>query len=576
MKEKQIPSHLRPFVAQQHYNAYTPIEHAVWRYVMKQNHHFLEDTAHEAFVEGLRESGININEIPKVSEMNANLAKFGWGAAIVDGLIPGTAFFDFQANGILPIATDIRQKSNIEYTPAPDILHEAAGHAPILFNETYSKFVKTIGHIGANAFATEEEHEAFEATRHLSIVMEDPNSSEEEIAQAKQDLEEKQQAITEQSEAEQISRIFWFTVEFGLIGDVKDPKIFGAGLLSSVGESKHCLSDAVEKRPFNVNEVIKTSYDVTSMQDKLFVCESFEQLIEEVERFGNQMAFRRGGTEGIEKAIRSNQIATVEYNSGLQVSGTFSEVIKDENGEAIYMKAKGPTALAIQNEQMENHGRQTHQDGFGAPIGLLKGCIPLEAQEEKDLKKLGIELNKTTHITFQSGIEITGHVSDLIFRNGKLVLISLEECLVMLGDDVLFDPSWGTFDLAVGSEIVSVRPRVADHDSFFGTTPPIVEEEGVRKPLTALEFLFAEVREIRESTVTVDQLQAISTKLTKEFPEEWLLRLELVELLEENAPSHPLKNHLLKELQVLCEQDRFTRLIQNGLEATLHRQEVSI
>ena len=84
--------------------------------------------------------------------MNECLAPSGWGAVTIDGLIPGVAFFDFQGHGLLPIATDIRKVENIEYTPAPDIVHEAAGHAPILLDPTYAKYVKRFGQIGAKAF----------------------------------------------------------------------------------------------------------------------------------------------------------------------------------------------------------------------------------------------------------------------------------------------------------------------------------------------------------------------------------------------------------------------------------------
>ncbi|PNB76712.1 phenylalanine 4-monooxygenase, partial [Pseudomonas sp. FW305-BF6] len=90
-----------------------------------------------AFVDGLKQSGIETEKIPNVAEMNECLSKIGWGAGIVNGLIPGAAFFELLANGILPIATEIRQKTNIEYTPAPDIIHEAAGHAPILFDPVF-------------------------------------------------------------------------------------------------------------------------------------------------------------------------------------------------------------------------------------------------------------------------------------------------------------------------------------------------------------------------------------------------------------------------------------------------------
>ncbi|WP_201713970.1 aromatic amino acid hydroxylase [Rossellomorea arthrocnemi] len=573
---QSIPNHLRPFVASQHYHAYTPIDHAVWRYVMRQNHHFLEETAHEAFTQGLNSSGINIQEIPRVSEMNKHLAEIGWGAAIVDGLIPGTAFFDFQAHGILPIATDIRQKSNIEYTPAPDILHEAVGHAPILFDETYSTFVKMIGNIGANAFATEEEHEVFEATRHLSIVMEDPSSTDEEIIKSKQVLKEKQQLVTGLSEAEQVSRIFWWTVEFGLIGELDQPRIFGAGFLSSVGESKHCLTNEVTKQEFSIEAAIQTSYDVTSLQTQLFVCESFEQLINDVEKFGETLAFRKGGTDGIEKAIRSNQIAHIEYSSGLQITGVFKELIRDEHGDAIYIKTSGPTALSIQNEQLVHHGTDRHEDGFGAPIGVLHGGTTLEHSTEADLKKIGIELNKLMQITFESGIEVSGHVTDLVFHHQQVILLSIDECLVTFRDQILFHPSWGTYDLAIGSEIVSARPHPADYDAFFGLTACMEEEYVVPEALTPLENLFAEVRGLRDMAFSIDLIPSIVGKLKNDFPEEWLLRLEVLELLEEHEPESILKDELLLDLYELRKQDRFKRLIQNGLDIIFSRNGVSV
>lgn len=575
--KQSIPTHLRPFVAQQHYDAYSPIDHAVWRYVMRQNHHFLEDIAHDAFTNGLKSSGINIESIPRVREMNEQLGKIGWGAVIVDGLIPGTAFFDFQAHSILPIATDIRQKTNIEYTPAPDILHEAAGHAPILFDETYSKFVKLIGNIGANAFATKEEHEVFEATRHLSIIMESPTSTKVEIEVAKNRLKEKQQEVKGLSEAEQISRIFWWTVEFGLIGDLHRPKIFGAGLLSSVGESKHCLSDNVTKRPFTIEDAIATSYDVTSMQTQLFVCKSFEQLIEEVNKFGETMAFRQGGTEAIEKAIASSQIAHIEYNSGIQITGQFSDILKDTNGEAIYVKTSGPSALSIQNEQLAHHGTDVHRDGFGAPIGKLLGGIQLEDQTEESLKKLDIEINKMMQITFESGIEVSGHVTNLAFHQGSLVLITLEECFVTHGDEVLFHPTWSTYDLAVGSQVISARPTAADYLSFHGE--PLINECGEQegKAHTPLEDLYAEVKQIRETNFPqVHHLHSIAGKVLDEFPEEWLLQLEVLELLEKHDRESSLKRSVLDQLEKLSGGDHYVRLIQNGLDVIFDRRNVTV
>ncbi|MGG2064313.1 aromatic amino acid hydroxylase [Bacillus sp. S14(2024)] len=564
----EIPSHLKPFVSKQHYDQYTPIDHAVWRYIMRQNHNFLKDVAHPAYVNGLQSSGINIDAIPKVEEMNNCLAPSGWGAVTIDGLIPGVAFFDFQGHGLLPIATDIRKVENIEYTPAPDIVHEAAGHAPILLDPTYAKYVKLFGKIGAKAFSTKEEHELFEAVRQLTIVKESRTSTPEEIIAAEKEVEEKQKHVSGLSEAEQISRLFWWTVEYGLIGDIQNPKIYGAGLLSSVGESKHCLTDAVKKVPFSIESCIQTSYDVTKMQPQLFVCGSFEELIEALEKFSETMAFKSGGTKGLDKALRSENTATVTLNSGLQITGTLVEVVKDESGEAIYIKTGSPTALAIDHTQLPNHSTTVHQDGFGTPIGLLQNNIALESCTDEELNTLGISVGNKTEFTFTSGVHVTGTVTDIIRNEEKVAVISFTNCTVTLKDRLLFDAAWGTFDMAVGSAIPSVFPGAADPAAFF----PIAEEEEVipaPRTRTELEKMYETVRDIRSEgslhEQLIEQLVAIHHVLDKFYEKEWLLRLEILELLLEYKVEIPERAALFQQLSSFKNNEEVQRLINNGL-----------
>jgi len=566
---KQIPAHLRQFVSEQHYEQYTPIDHSVWRYVMRQNHHVLKDTAHPAYVEGLRASGIDIEAIPNVSDMNERLAKIGWGAAIVDGLIPGVAFFDFQAHGILPIAVDIRKVENIEYTPAPDIIHEAAGHAPIIFDSQYASYVKRFGEIGAKAFATKAEHEVFEAVRHLSIVMEARNSTPQQIEEAKHLLSEKQKAVTGMSEAEQISRIFWWTVEYGLIGTLENPQIYGAGLLSSVGESKHCLSKEVVKLPFSVESCIQTSYDVTTMQPQLFVCESFDQLIEAIEEFSQSMAFRKGGTESLDKAFQSGSTSTFVLNSGIQITGTIEKTLKDSDGEAIYVKTAGPTALAINDKELPGHSKAIHCDGFGTPIGLLEGDISLEECNKEQLLALGIEKGRESTLTFKSGIQVTGIVTNIIQNKNKINLISFENSKVTLGDQVLFEETWGVFDMAVGSAVISAFPGAADAGAFFGVEEIPNKELIEPRQLTELENLYQTIRKVREkesldenSMVTV---QTVLQNLRSSYPKEWLLRLEILELFCGHGVQTMETEQVHQELLNLSKIKELQRLINNGL-----------
>jgi phenylalanine-4-hydroxylase len=565
---RKLPKHLQKYVVNQHYEKYTPINQAVWRYVMRQNHHFLQETAHPAYVGGLYGSGISVEKIPNVAEMNEALAPHGWGAANIEGFIPGVVFFDFQANGILPIASDIRKLENIQYTPAPDIIHEAAGHAPILCEEKFSEYVKLFGKIGSKAIATKEEHELFDAIRAYSNILESNTATEEEIKQAKANFDEKQAAVTEVSEAEQISRLYWWTVEYGLIGTVDHPQIYGAGLLSSVAEGRSSLTLAAKKITFNLQQAIETGFDITKPQPQLFVCESFEQLIDAVNQFAETMAFKVGGTESLEKALRSNHTATIEYSSGLQLTGTLGNIIKNDHGEAIYIKTSGPSALSFQNKQLEGHGKTTHHEGFGSPIGNLKSSDkPIEDLSNEELTVLGIELGKICTLDFESGVIIKGIPTQFIQENKKLLVISLSNCKVSLGEETLFDPSWGSYDLAIGKKIISVYAGAADSGEYFGDLEQVEDKAIIKRELTALDQLYGKVRQIREEKDDIEELVEVINQLTNQFPEDWLIRIEVMELLVKHDILHEKQELLKQQLEAIKTLHKeFPVLIDRGLK----------
>lgn len=544
---KSGPVHLQPYISKQYYHRYTPIDHAVWRFVMKQNHFFLKNIAHPAYVNGLKDSGIKTESIPKVDDMNTSLAKVGWGAVTIDGLIPGSVFYGFLANGILPIATEIRKIQNIAYTPAPDMIHEAAGHAPILLDKSYREFVRKIGEMGAKALSSKEKLEVFKAVRHLTIVAEDPNSTPEQVKEAENLVAQARKKVKGLSEADQVSRLFWWTVEYGLVGDLNNPKIYGAGLLSSVGESQSCLADDVKKIPFSVEECIKTPYDVTKPQPQLFVCKNFDELAEAIDQFASTMAFQKGGTESLEKALQSDNLATFVFSSGLQLTGTIATILKDEKGEAVYIRTKGPTALSLDDKQVVGHGRDTHHKGFGTPIGRLAGKTVIENCSLDQLKSLGILQGSEAVLKFESGVNVKGIVKSILLSEDKPILISFKDCQVTYKDQVLFEPSWGTFDMAVGAEITSVFAGAADPDTFFDGTAleenDRTEETVVQQSWNELENLYAEIRSLREEPVWNEQSgshlgNALAT-LDKKYPNEWLLRLEILELYKIHNGSHP-------------------------------------
>ena len=147
----KLPKHLLSLVIDQPYNSYTARDHAVWRYVMRQNTRYLSKVAHGSYIDGLRQTGISIEQIPHMYGMNRILKDIGWAAVAVDGFIPPAAFMEFQAYKILVIAADIRPINQIEYTPAPDIIHEAAGHAPIIADPEYAEYLQLFGEIGSKS-----------------------------------------------------------------------------------------------------------------------------------------------------------------------------------------------------------------------------------------------------------------------------------------------------------------------------------------------------------------------------------------------------------------------------------------
>ncbi len=567
--KRKIPRHLQKYVVDQQYEKYTPIDHAVWRYVMRQNHHYLKDTAHLAYVGGLKSSGISVEKIPNVNEMNMALAPFGWGAANIDGFIPGVIFFDFQAHGILPIASDIRKLENIQYTPAPDIIHEAAGHAPILCEEKFSEYVKLFGQIGSKALATSEEHELFEAVRTYSNLLESGIATKAEIETAKTNFEEKQAAVTDLSEAEQISRLYWWTVEYGLIGTLEDPQIYGAGLLSSVSEGRSSLTSSVKKIPFNLKTVIETGFDITKPQPQLFVCSSFDQLIEAVNEFSKTMAFKVGGTESLDKALRSNHTATIQYNSGLQLTGTLKRIIKDEKGEAVYIQTEGPSALAFKNTELIGHGKTTHHEGFGAPIGrLLDLKKPLEELTDGELKIAGIEVGRKCTLEYESGVRVVGTPRQFIRKDDKLLLISIGDCTVSLADQILFQPQWGTYDLAIGEKITSVFAGAADSEHFYADLEDLETKPLVKKELSPLEVLYGKVRAIRETKGKdcEEEIMKVIEELTSVYKEDWLLRIEVMELLAKNNLLPDKQLLLKKQLEdIMLLHEEYPVLIERGL-----------
>lgn len=533
---KMLPNHLRQFIVEQHYEHYTAVDHAVWRYVMRQNYSYLKDIAYYPYIPGLEAAGLTIEKIPDLQEMNDALKKIGWGAVTVDGFIPPSAFMEYQSYRVLVIAADIRQLHHIEYTPAPDIIHESAGHAPIIADKDYHEYLSYFGSIGAKAMFSSKDFELYEAIRNLSILKEMHDADPSLLRQAEKRVDFCQRNLGEPSEMALLSRLHWWTVEYGLIGTLKEPKIYGAGLLSSIGESTTCMNPDVTKHWYTL-DAVNYPFDITKPQPQLFVTPDFQNLINVLEQFADTMAFRRGGSEGILKAIECKNFCTAVYSSGLQVSGVFTDLGMDVNDELQFIRTTGPSALSFDNKQLKEHGKEYHTDGFSSPVGrLLDFDRPLEDATDDDLRKLGIEIHLNAALNFKSGLTVIGTVQSILRKKGKIILITFANCTVQdENGNVFFDPSWGNYDMAVGEKITSVYCGAADKDSFEEIAP-------VSKTLTnhseyddhtkKYHELFGTVRQCRESHSSFEKLLDVWDEIKKNFREDWLCSMEILEILD--------------------------------------------
>tara|TARA_Y100000034_G_scaffold116520_1_gene154934 strand:- start:118 stop:1863 length:1746 start_codon:yes stop_codon:yes gene_type:complete len=541
---KKLPKHLHQFIATQDYDLYyNAQDQAVWRYVMRQLSHQLKSSAHPIYNEGLEKTGISIEKIPSIEEMNKCLNKLGWMAIVVDGFIPPQAFMELQALKVLAIALEMRSLEHILYTPAPDIVHESAGHAPMVYDAEYSVYLQRFGEIGVKAMFTKQDKEVYEAIRHLSIIKGYPSVTKEEIKQAEEDINNILNSVTVLSESALLTRLHWWTVEYGLVGTVDNYTIYGAGLLSSLSESKSCLDDEkVKKTPLTV-DAVNTPYDITNPQPQLFVTKSCRHLTQVLEDFADQMCFRKGGAESVQVAIDSEIISTCEYSSGLQVSGLFTRLLKNSVNKEIYIGTTGPTQISVNNKELDGHGISYHTEGFGSPVGpICNLMIPLEDATEYDLITLNIKREYVVHLEFVSGIEVIGVLKKIHKKLEKNVLMTFENCTVTgPTGDVLFQPEWGIYDMAVGIKISSVFSGSADKTKF--DVYPSKSEETAKKikysDKEKFEFLiYNEIRSIRETGKNFNRLKEIITLLKNKKFESWLLFLEILELLEKGSKEY--------------------------------------
>lgn len=230
---------------EQRYEGYTSENQETWSTLFDRQMEYLAENASKTYLDGAKAINLRRDRIPPVEDINSRLKPMtGWQSRAVPGYLKPKAFFAAISRREFPTTIVIRPKESIDYLPEPDIFHDIFGHVPLHADPTFADFLQTYGK--------------------AALLTDDPVHTD------------------------RLARLFWFTVEFGLIRESGRLKIYGSGLISSPGESKHSLtSKDVDRRPFDFERVCDTAFEIDHYQPILYVLDSFEQLRDAMVRYAN-------------------------------------------------------------------------------------------------------------------------------------------------------------------------------------------------------------------------------------------------------------------------------------------------
>jgi len=546
----RIPDYLQPFIVDQEPSRYNAIDQAVWRFVLLQLHDRLQHAGHPSYARGLAASAISPERIPSIQEIDRGLASLGWGAVCVDGFIPPRAFQAFQSLGVLPIAAEIRTPDHLPYTPAPDIIHEAAGHAPILIDPVYAAYVRAVGEVGARAFASPADARIDRAVRVLSDLKE-TSLDDAALAAAEIELERAVAALGEPSEAARVARLYWWTAEYGLVGTPDDYRLYGAGLLSSLGESHFCHRPGVRKLLLSP-DCTGVGYDITRPQPQLFVARDFEHLHAVLGEVSQTLAYDIGGSYALSAALTSRELCTVYLPGGVQAIGKLARVEGSDGAELAIFE---PGAALAQRGQLG--GRVAGE--LPVPIGkLADGADPRRLFSDAPALR---DAQDRMQIAYASGLRVSG-----VPCAGPW---TLPEAVLWLNDAVIdwrerrWKPS-GPFPLLLAERVVTAGAGSASPDvspletsesaALLGRPRPKVPKPKVMPASTArLEHLHAVARDARRQGARGRAtLEAVHAELGASYPHEWLLRWNALDaLIELGLSNDPLVQQLERQLREL-------------------------
>lgn len=526
---RPIPDYLQPFIVQQDASRYTAVDQAVWRFVLLMLHERLARTAHSSYVRGLAQSAISRERIPSIEEIDRGLSGVGWGAVCVDGFIPPRAFQAFQALGILPIAAEIRTPEHLPYTPAPDIIHEAAGHAPILVDPVYAGYLRAIGEVGGRAFSSPEDARVDSAVRVLSDLKEHPRD-DASLAAAEVELTRAVAELGAPSEAARIARLYWWTAEYGLVGTPSSYRLYGAGLLSSLGESHFCHGPEVQKRVLSPDCTLQ-GYDITRPQPQLFVARDFEHLHAVLAEVDASLSHRIGGHTALGAAYASRALSTVYLAGGTELIGRVCALDPEGTAPQLLRFATG-AALAQDGRLLGRVGAE-----LWVPLGRLADGVDPRAIPA-DLSR-HLDAGGRLQVEYASGLRLGGRPAQGPFPCGKAGLWLRDCCIEWQGNRLEQSAPYpwlcveDVLTASAGSSSPEVSPVEPDGAASALTSRPCVPKARSRtRAALELEQLYAQARCARQGGPGARAtLQRVQRELDARYPHEWLLVWNVLEAL---------------------------------------------
>jgi len=246
----------------QDYDKYTEADQAVWKLLYERQEDSLLQLATKDYLQAVQELGFTSNGIPRFEDIDTYLKdQTGWVIEVVPGLVEQHIFFKLLSEKRFPCSTWLRKMDELDYLEEPDMFHDVFGHVPVLSNAHFSAFTQEIGRLGYKYF-------------------DNPKA------------------------VELIGRIYWFTIEFGLIREKDELKIYGAGILSSYGETLYCVGNEPNHHKFDIQHIMETDFRIDVFQKEYFVISSYRDLFESIPKIEEQLLFNLENMSEIKSAYR--------------------------------------------------------------------------------------------------------------------------------------------------------------------------------------------------------------------------------------------------------------------------------